>query len=48
MGHLCIVVSEQKYQEEIGHNTWMYTTPACQKAFDPTLGRTAGDVLQKH
>ena len=45
LGHMCLIVSEQKYQEEIEDQNWTYNAPERPEAFDPNLGGMAGKVL---
>ena len=47
LGHMCLIVSEQKYREEIEDQNWTYNAPERPEAFDPNLGGTAGEVSQK-
>ena len=46
-GHMCLVVSQEKYRTIINDNAWTYTEPVKPQAFDETLTNAATDLAQK-
>lgn len=47
LGHMCVIVSQQRYRNELDDQTFVYTVPVCLEAFNPELTGAAGKVLQK-
>ena len=47
LGHICVVVLEQKYHDESGDQTFVYTVPEKPASFDLNLTGSAGDILHK-
>lgn len=47
LGHMFMLVVQQRYCDELGDQTYVSTVPFCLEAFDPELAGAAGKVLQK-